>query len=200
MPRGICLWLTKQFDVESRSLQLPNGSKLSITSHSIHQVLGIPNGGTPIGKKCDNSLKKLIADETRCKGKTPTINELKSLLIPDLVGEIFKRIFTLFAIGSFLCPTGYDCISPDYYSAIQFPELISSYDWCSAVLDKLTHSIQFYQKSMTTTSTTTLGGCILALVVCIPISITLVFSFFPFLLLFSHLYILLCYHIFSSMD
>lgn len=83
---------------------------------------------------------------------------------------------------------------------IQFPELISSYDWCSAVLDKLTHSIQFYQKSMTTTSTTTLGGCILALVVCIPISITLVFSFFPFLLLFSHLYILLCYHIFSSMD
>ena len=169
VPRGISIWLAKHFDVKSRTLILPNGSRIVITPLFVHRVLGIPIGGKAISKRCEDSVKSWICQETKCKGSNPTINELKALFTPQLSGGKFKVVFTLFALSSFLCPTSYGCASPDYYSAIALPDEINGYDWCSAVLDKITQSIEFYQKTQASSSSATLGGgCILVLVVCIP--------------------------------
>ncbi|CAN6347410.1 unnamed protein product [Urochloa humidicola] len=165
VPRGISIWLANRFDIKSRALILPNGSSVPITPLSIHRVLGIPNGGRAIAKEYDESVKIWVCQETKCKGTTPTINELKALLTPDLTGDKFKMVFTLFAVSSLLCPSSYGCASTDYYSAIASPDKISEYDWCGAVLDKITQSIEFYQKTQASSSTATLGGCILVLVI-----------------------------------
>ncbi|CAL4941094.1 unnamed protein product, partial [Urochloa decumbens] len=92
VPRGITSWLAKRFDVKSRALVLPDASTIPITPLSIHRVLGVPNGGKAIPKKCDESVKNWVCQQTRCKGSTPTINELKALLTPDLTGDKFKII------------------------------------------------------------------------------------------------------------
>ena len=168
VPRGISIWLAKHFDVKSRTLILLNGSRIVITPLFVHRVLGIPIGGKAISKRCEDSVKSWICQETKCKGSNPTINELKALFTPQLSGGKFKVVFTLFALSSFLCPTSYGCASPDYYSAIALPDEINGYDWCSVVLDKITQSIEFYQKTQASSSSATLGGCILVLVVCIP--------------------------------
>ena len=168
VPRGISIWLAKHFYVKSRTLILLNGSRIVITPLFVHRVLGIPIGGKAISKRCEDSIKSWICQETKCKGSNPTINELKALFTPQLSGGKFKVVFTLFALSSFLCPTSYGCASPDYYSAIALPDEINGYDWCSVVLDKITQSIEFYQKTQASISSATLGGCILVLVICIP--------------------------------
>ncbi|KAJ1296741.1 hypothetical protein BS78_01G325600 [Paspalum vaginatum] len=166
-PRGISQWIASNFDVSSKSILLPNGSKFPITAHCVHQVLGIPYGGEKIARKCDDSLKNWVIQLTKCEGSSPTMNELKALINPNLVGDQFKVVFALFTVGSFLCPTSHACISPEYYSAICTPEKIGSFDWCEAVLERIVQSIAFYQKTngSGSASTTTLGGCILVLVI-----------------------------------
>lgn len=157
VPRGISIWLAKHYDVKSRSLILPNGPKIAITPLSIHRVLEISIGVKAISKKCEDSVKSWICEQTRCNGNAPTINELKALFTSQLSGGKFKVVLTLFALRSFLCPTSFGCASPDYYSAIKSPDEISGYDWCSAVLDKITQSIEFYQKTQESSSSATLG-------------------------------------------
>ena len=127
VPRGISIWLAKHFDVKSRTLISPNGSKIVITPLFVHRVLGIPIGGKAVSKRCEDSVKSWICQETKCKGSNPTINELKALFTPQLSGGKFKVVFTLFALSSFLCPTSYGCASPDYYSAIALPDEINGY-------------------------------------------------------------------------
>ncbi|XP_039808535.1 uncharacterized protein LOC120672278 [Panicum virgatum] len=93
VPRGISIWLAKHFDVKSRTLILPNGSRIVITPLFVHRVLGIPIGGKAVSKRCEDSVKSWICQETKCKGSNPTINELKALFTPQLSGGKFKIIY-----------------------------------------------------------------------------------------------------------
>uniref|UniRef100_A0A0E0BQZ9 Aminotransferase-like plant mobile domain-containing protein n=1 Tax=Oryza glumipatula TaxID=40148 RepID=A0A0E0BQZ9_9ORYZ len=159
LPKGLIIWLVKHFDVSSRTLILPNGHNFTINPFCVHQILGIPIGGYSIINRCDDdNIRRLIIDETKCKGSVPTINELIDLLTKDLLGDKFKRIFMLFAITTFLCPSSYDHASPDYFSAISDVSQISSYDWCGAVLDKIVFSIAKFKSG----TSSTIGGSLLA--------------------------------------
>ena len=65
----------------------------------------------------------------------------------------------MFATAVFLCPTTYDCVSPDYLAALEGPAAnISSYDCYVAILDKLVTSIQTFKDKGFTSA---LCGCLL---------------------------------------
>jgi hypothetical protein len=161
LPRGIIHWLASNFDVHSRSFDLPNGFKFMITPFCIHQVLGTPLGGRRIGKKVDDAFRCVIAQETNCKGNYPTISELDDLIKPGLDGVLFKRVFTMYSLAAFLCPSSHGAVSPDYYHVLEHPELIASFDFSTAVLDKLVASIDSYKGGQTSV----LGGNMLTLAV-----------------------------------
>ncbi|TVU32026.1 hypothetical protein EJB05_23742 [Eragrostis curvula] len=165
LPRGIILWLVKYFDAKTRTVHLPNGFSFTISSMFIHQMLGIPIGGKSIPITCEESVRKLIAEETKCADSFPTINELKNLFTEQLEGDKFKRIFMMFTLSTLLCPTSYDHVSPEYFSAIWKPEEISMYDWSGVVLDKIASSIFKYQQSGSSCGTSALGGCVFVLAV-----------------------------------
>ena len=54
----------------------------------------------------------------------------------------------MFSDTVLLCPTTYDCVSPEYLSAFEGPpEEIASYDWSSVVFRKLSSSIDIFIKN-----------------------------------------------------
>jgi hypothetical protein len=165
IPKGLILWLIQHFDVRTRTVNLPSGSSFILSSLQIHQVLGIPIGGAPLPSFCDESAKKLIRAETKCKGTYPTINELMALITDNLDGDKFKRIFALFTLSALLCPTSNECASPEFFQAVYMPDKIISYNWSDIVLGKLVSSISKFQQSIMSCSTAALGGCIFVLMV-----------------------------------
>jgi hypothetical protein len=186
IPKGLILWLIQHFDVRTRTVNLPSGSSFILSSLQIHQVLGIPIGGAPLPSFCDESAKKLIRAETKCKGTYPTINELMALITDNLDGDKFKRIFALFTLSALLCPTSNECASPEFFQAVHMPDKIISYNCSDIVLGKLVSSISKFQQSIMSCNTAALGGCIFVLMV----------SLFP--LTISSITISLCTIVFSS--
>ena len=86
-------------------------------------------------------MKRFITKDIKCCGKYPTINELMSMLTEDLEGDKFKKVFTLFLVTCFLCPTSSECSSPEFCSLVLKTDKIATYDWSGIVLDKLVEGI-----------------------------------------------------------
>ncbi|KAM0824834.1 hypothetical protein ACQ4PT_069943 [Festuca glaucescens] len=108
-------------------------------------VLGTPIGGRRIPIKCSEQFRDVVRNRSCCEGSTPTINELMNMMSSDLEEEDFKRYWMMFSVTAFLCPTTYECVSPDYLSALEGPfEEIRSYDWSSAVFQKLSVSMKTF--------------------------------------------------------
>lgn len=145
IPKSVVLFLVKHFDVTTRRLVLPAGYTLTVTSLQIHKVLGTAIGGFSLSSVCKDSNRKLIPQYIECSGKYPTINELMNLITPDLDGDNFKMIFTLFVVTCFLCPTSSESSTQEFCSLVSNPDQISSYDWSGLVLDKLVDGIHKFQ-------------------------------------------------------
>ncbi|XP_014754930.1 uncharacterized protein LOC100825094 isoform X2 [Brachypodium distachyon] len=106
-------------------------------------------------------MRTLIAEQTNCKGNFPTIAELEKMITPGLGGDLFKRVFLMFVLATFICPSSHGAASPEYYHALEDPDNIASFDWCTAALDKLVLSIENWQKA----GTSVLGGNLLSIVI-----------------------------------
>lgn len=163
LPKSVILWVVKFFDVRTRTIHLPNGFSITVSSFMVHRVLGTPIGGKSVPSSCSEANLKFIKEETRCSGQTPSINELMDMFNESLTGDKFKRIFMLFALSCFLCPTSYDHVSPEFYEAVMKPDDIKLYDWSALILDKLVLSIYKFKKSDNTCGVAALGGCTLLL-------------------------------------
>uniref|UniRef100_A0ACD5YV00 Uncharacterized protein n=2 Tax=Avena sativa TaxID=4498 RepID=A0ACD5YV00_AVESA len=159
LPRGLIIYLVTNFDAQTRSLKLPNGACFIITPDCINKVLGTPIGGRQIGGKADSELRSFVADLTKCKGQYPTISELDSLITPELIGDKFKLIYTMFAMTAFLCPSSHDGLSPMYLHIFKNADEIILFDFSSAILEKLVSSIQTFKQR----PTCVLGGNLLSL-------------------------------------
>jgi len=114
-PKSLIMWVANHFNVVTRTFIFPNGYKFTLCSENIHQVFGIPLGGSSIPNICTEDIKQMILEEKKCSSKYPSSNELKDLITADFVGDKFKNIFTLFAVSTFLCPTTSDLASRQYF-------------------------------------------------------------------------------------
>ena len=103
----------------------------------------------------------MIAKLTKCNGRYPTITELENLITPVLDGDMFIRVFGMYAMTVFLCPSSHEAVCPNYLHVFRDPSSISLFDFSSVVLDKLVKSIEAYNEGITTV----LGGNLLSLLV-----------------------------------
>ena len=115
-------------------------------------------------------LRSIIANYTTPGPLAPKILDLIAMITPDLVGDIFVRIFLLVVLSIFLCPSNSTRASCHYYDGIRSVKKIKSYDWCDAVSSCLNSSLCKFQQSMGKRSTSDkliLSGCIFVLFVSI---------------------------------
>jgi len=138
---------------------------VTVTSHQVHQVLGIPNGGYSLSSASDDNMRTIFSENFKCHGKYPTINELLAMFTDDLDGDKFKMVFTLFVVTCFLCPSSNESSSPDFCALVLKPDKIATYDWSGIVLDKLVQGIHKFQQSETTCGVSALSGCVFVLMV-----------------------------------
>jgi hypothetical protein len=180
IPRGIISFLVSNFDSQSRSLHLPNGSTICIDGACINTILGTPIGGKVIGEIVDQDLRRTISELTKCKGNYPTISELDSLITPELEGDVFKCFFTLFAMTGFFCPSSHDAVCPDYLHIVRNIDEIDQFYFSSAIADKLVVSIEAFNRG----NTCVLGGNLFSLMVIIISLCNLVFLSFVRVIIF----------------
>ncbi|KAM0837987.1 hypothetical protein ACQ4PT_061272 [Festuca glaucescens] len=151
---GICLeeilrpfvaWIVSNYIASKRMFVFKNGFEFAFNALCVHKVLGTPIGGRRIPSRCSDQFRDVVRIRSCCEGSTPTINELMNMLSSDLEEEDFKRYWMMFTVTAFLCPTTYECASPDYLSALEGPsEEIRSYDWSSGVFQKLSVSMKTF--------------------------------------------------------
>jgi hypothetical protein len=180
IPRGVISFLVSNFDSQSRSLHLPNGSTICIDAACINTILGTPIGGKVIGEIVDQDLRRTISELTKCKGNYPTISELDTLITPELEGDVFKCFFTLFAMTGFFCPSSHDAVCPDYLHIVRNVDEIDQFDFSSAIADKLIVSIEAFNSG----NTCVLGGNLFSLMVIIISLCNLVFLSFVRVIIF----------------
>lgn len=145
IPRAFVAWIVSNYVASKRLFVFKNGFDFAFNALCVHKVLGTPIGGRRIPIKCSDKFRDVVRIRSCCEGSTPTINELMNMLASDLEEEDFKRYWMMFTVTAFLCPTTYECASPDYLSALEGPsEEIRSYDWSSAVFQKLSVSMKTF--------------------------------------------------------
>lgn len=159
IPRDLVVWIVRHFNPRKNIVEFPNGSSFPLNSWCTHKVLGTPIGGRLIPNKCSDKFRSAIRERTQCAGQTPSINELIKFLKSDLDDADFQTYWMMFNVTVFLCPTTYDCVSPEFLSALEGPpEEIASYDWSSVVFWKISRSIDTFIKNGFTGA---LCGCLL---------------------------------------
>ena len=164
IPRSLVVWIIRHFKPRKNLVEFPDGSSFQLNSMCTHKVLGTPIGGRLIPNKCSDNFRLHIRERTKCGGQTPSINELTELLKSDLDDEDFQRYWMMFTVTVLLCPTTYDCVSPEFLSACEGPpEGISSYDWSSVIFRKLSSSIDTF---INNNFSGALCGCLLVPLVC----------------------------------
>jgi hypothetical protein len=145
LPRAFVAWIVSNYNASQRMFVFKSGFEFPFNALCVHKVLGIPIGGRRIPIKCSDEFRNVVRSRSCCEGTTPTINELMNLLSSDLEENEFKTYWMMFNVSAFLCPTTYECASPDYLLALEGPsEEIRSYDWSSAVFHKLSVSMKTF--------------------------------------------------------
>jgi hypothetical protein len=145
IPRAFVAWIVSNYVASKRMFVFKNGFDFAFNALCVHKVLGTPIGGRRIPNKCSEQFRDVVRNRSCCEGSTPTINELMNMLSSDLEEEDFKIYWMMFCITAFLCPTTYECVSPDYLSALEGPsEEIRTYDWSTAVFQKLSVSMKTF--------------------------------------------------------
>ncbi|KAM0924437.1 hypothetical protein ACQ4PT_004858 [Festuca glaucescens] len=145
IPRPFVAWIVSNYIASKRMFVFKNGFEFAFNVLCVHKVLGTPIGGRRIPSKCSDQFRDVVRIRSCCEGSTPTINEFMNMLSSDLEEEDFKRYWMMFTVTAFLCPTTYECASPDYLSALEGPsEEIRSYDWSSGVFQKLSVSMKTF--------------------------------------------------------
>ena len=159
LPRDLVIWIVRHFNPRKNTVEFPDGSSFRLNSMCTHKVLGVPIGGRLIPNRCSEEFRVAIREKTKCAGQLPSINELIEILKTDLDDADFQMYWMMFNITVFLCPTTYECVSPEYLSALEGPtEEIASYDWSSVVFWKLSKCVETFINNGFSGA---LGGCLL---------------------------------------
>ncbi|KAJ1254325.1 hypothetical protein BS78_09G046200, partial [Paspalum vaginatum] len=134
-PKSLVCWIVNKFDSNSKAIVFSNGYCFKLDPSVVHKVLGIPIGGKKIDCKANKEAYSIIKNDCRCLSDSPTVNELVNIITPELTGDSFVRVFLLFALSTFLCPTTHRHASSRYFAPLVKVDEIASYDWSLFIFD-----------------------------------------------------------------
>ncbi|CAL5411938.1 unnamed protein product [Camellia sinensis] len=134
LDHDLCEWLVQKFDPKTCSLNV-HGRRLLLTELDVHKLLGIPAEGKTIElKKSSQAFPKLFEELGVVQGPIK-LNALREYLTKtEGAGEEFMRIFALYILGAFLCPTTKDVVKQSFIHLIQNVDGMKDYNWSKFTL------------------------------------------------------------------
>ncbi|XP_028089297.1 uncharacterized protein LOC114289727, partial [Camellia sinensis] len=134
LDHDLCEWLVQKFDPKTCSLNV-HGRRLLLTELDVHKLLGILAEGKTIElKKSSQAFPKLFEELGVVQGPIK-LNALREYLTKtEGAGEEFMRIFALYMLGAFLCPTTKDVVKQSFIHLIQNVDGMKDYNWSKFTL------------------------------------------------------------------
>ncbi|CAL5383965.1 unnamed protein product [Camellia sinensis] len=134
LDHDLCEWLVQKFDPKTCSLNV-HGRRLLFTELDVHKLLGIPAEGKTIElKKSSQAFPKLF-EELRVVQGAIKLNALREYLTKtEGAGEEFTRIFALYILGAFLCPTTKVVVKQSFIPLVQNMDGMKDYNWAKFTL------------------------------------------------------------------
>ncbi|KAH6762904.1 hypothetical protein C2S52_020337 [Perilla frutescens var. hirtella] len=160
-------WFVENFNPETRLMCFDNRDKFVVTPDDICDVFLLPrNEGSDVEKgRNDPFIKSFLTDWNKkySEKRLMTVSGVRSLLgDPCLAdgGDDFKHLFVIYVMSVFFAPTMNRTTHLNLIKSVIEVHRISSFDWCSYVLDKLCRAIVYFRKNLDTKHVI---GCILVL-------------------------------------
>ncbi|GAY36146.1 hypothetical protein CUMW_279180 [Citrus unshiu] len=157
--QDLCRLLVKQCNVDKRSITV-HGMEYKLTPETFTSVMGVGDGGTPIvlGGE-DSEITDLRAKYCSGKKGIPIGSLDDKLKINSCAGEDFCILFSLFAIGTILCPTTAAYINPSYLYALKDVSNIRRKNWASWSFNFLWDEVSKFNEN----KISLMNGCVIFL-------------------------------------
>ena len=179
IPLAFSRWIADQVQVRSSDIVVRNKS-IPITVRVVHDILGIPIGGSSV-TKCDAERGKKEFLEVLRLSKLPNFKYFgDKLKKKDISDDDLVRSFLIVALATFLCPNSNTYPSTKHLLPLVDIKNAKDRDWSNYVHFWLMEDIRKYQCNMmsSTHDSITLGGCLYVLCVSVPVIVFLVDFFF----------------------
>ncbi|KAL9228017.1 hypothetical protein vseg_003640 [Gypsophila vaccaria] len=152
MPQRILPWLIDAFCDRSHMFRISATKEFLLSKDDVHDFFGLPRGHKKLhfvatGKSKLSSQRNLKRVWRRkfgivgTKEAIPLSKVLAKLLNSKDSGVVFKRLFVLYTMSSFLAPTSNHALDLKLLRAVQDVGEIRQLDWCSYVFDNLVTAI-----------------------------------------------------------
>ncbi|XP_074282609.1 uncharacterized protein LOC141607149 [Silene latifolia] len=153
-------WLLERYDTHTRLMLFNRFDRFSISKHDVYDVFMLPCGGEDV--PTNNDDKELLHGWRKRFGALPN----KEIVLDKVRGEMlqlveggpeFKKMFVLFAMGSFLVPTVHNRVDTRLLGAVEDVAAIPKLDWCSYILDRFDFSVESWKGN----ESKSIGGCLM---------------------------------------
>ncbi|KAL7219661.1 hypothetical protein ACSBR2_012678 [Camellia fascicularis] len=144
LDHDLCEWLVHKFDPKTCSLNV-HGRQLLSTELDVHKLLGILAKGKTIElKKSSQKFPKLFEELGVVQGAIK-LNPLREYLTKiEGDGEEFRRIFALYILGAFLCPTTKDFVKQSFIHLVRNVDGMKHNNWAKFTLQFFVRGLYKY--------------------------------------------------------
>ncbi|KAK9756561.1 hypothetical protein RND81_01G106700 [Saponaria officinalis] len=158
-------WLVEYYDHVSQMLLISEHNKFVITKHDVYDVFMLPCTEKTVkltsNKKKDNPDTELVTLWRENFNVGPkdeiSLERVKEEMLKLVEGGAdFKKLFVIYAMGTFLAPTVHNRADLRLVTAVEDVAQIGQQDWCSYVLDRLNFAV----KSWRLNNSKSIGGCL----------------------------------------
>ena len=143
--RNLCKDIAKSFDIDTEEFNI-NGKILKLSMKDVHHILDLPAQGDEIKEPPQKHVPGLFEKFTWKDESKISSNSLREYFNSNKShDDDFVRIFVLYTIGFYLCPTLQPYVKSDYLGLIENVENIKNLNWTSLVFNFLIASIREYK-------------------------------------------------------
>lgn len=166
----LLMFLMDRLDHTTLTLDIAIDKRLKITTHSIQCVLGLPDRGTNIVVPSKHIQKKALCELKRKLG----VNQSEDVKVQDLIVQIAKdeegddftiRCFVMILLNKLLLPGTCDYITGKEAALTEDITKLRSVNWAQLIFDDIVNASKSWHSKKTGTSSPSIHGCVLFLVV-----------------------------------
>uniref|UniRef100_K3ZLS7 Aminotransferase-like plant mobile domain-containing protein n=1 Tax=Setaria italica TaxID=4555 RepID=K3ZLS7_SETIT len=144
--RELCKEIADSFDLDKEEFNIQE-KKVKISIKDVDHILGLPSQGDEIKEPPKKHVPGLFDKYTWNDSTKIHSSELREYLSKNKTyGDDFIRIFVLYTIGFYLCPTLQPYVKSDYLGLVEEIDNIKNLNWSSLVLNFLIRSIREYKE------------------------------------------------------
>ncbi|XP_045809729.1 uncharacterized protein LOC123904084 [Trifolium pratense] len=139
-------WIVKSFEKEHMWIRLTKTKVLPLRDDDVHRVYDLPMAGKEINLDlCSDGAIRRLRRELGLGGDSSPhvkVSDLESKLKTIEHPKAWVKGAICYIIHNILCPTNHSGVSLQYAQILEDPAGVSSYNWCSYVLQYMKDGLQ----------------------------------------------------------